>query len=410
MEARRGASLSSLACSTVERMATLPQAASTSPSQESFLASARTLGALITSETIVLEREGRLLHAVWLPPGKSTPPRVRFTTLAGPLAQPPVIGPLPAPSGGPFRAGTHARIESPAPLTLRFESKLDRIGKWLRINRETQTGDPSFDDRVYLESEAPDALVLAALVDRGTRAGVVACLTLGCASLTLDDAGYLGAEIALTNEASVAPESIATVLDTLAATAEGIPPLQGRGHHRSRVGVIPTIAVLGTLLSWPLFYLVDWIWEPLGSDLYATAMLGGLLLWVLLLPILFITLRGRSVSLRDFLMSAIFLALGLPLGGADLLLTLNGLLDSSAPSAHVTQVKKRRHTTGRNSSSHVTLDSWHEGEQTIEIKIGDSLYDELPPGQAVTVMTRRGFLGWERITAITPSTSRQTSR
>ena len=410
MEALRGATLSPLACSTLERMATLPQAPSAPPSQESFLETARTLGALITSETIVLEREGRRLHAAWLPPGKSTPPRVRFTTLAGPLAQPPVIGPLPAPIGGPFRDGTKARIESPAPLTLRFESKLDRIGKWLRINRETQTGDPAFDDRVYLESEAPDALVLAALVDRGTRAGVVACLTLGCASLTLDDQGYLGAEVALTNEASVAPESITTVLDTLAATAEGIPPLQGRGHHRSRVGVIPTIAVLGTLLSWPLFYLVDWLWEPLGSDLYETALLGGLALWVLLLPILFITLRGRSVSLRDFLMSAIFLALGLPLGGADLLLTLNGLLDRSAPSAHVTQVRSRRRTTGKNSSNHVKLDSWHEGEQTVEIKIGDSLYDELPQGQAVTVTTRRGYLGWERITAIVPSTSQQTSR
>ncbi len=131
--------------------------------------------------------------------------------------------PLAAPSGGPFRDGTQARIESPAPLTLRFETRVDRLGKWLRINRETQTGDPAFDDRVYLESEAPDALVLAALVDRGTRAGVVTCLTLGCTSLTLDDAGYLGAEIALTNEATVAPESISTVLDTLAATAEGIP-------------------------------------------------------------------------------------------------------------------------------------------------------------------------------------------
>ena len=410
MEARCGATLSPLDCSILERMATLPQGPSAPPSQESFLETARTLGALITSEAIVLEREGRRFYAAWLPPGKGTPPRVRFTTLAGPLAQPPVLGPLPAPIGGPFRSEARPRIESPAPLTLRFESKTDRVGKRLRLNRETQTGDAAFDERVYLESDAPDALVLATLVDPATRAGVVTCLTLGCKELTLDDEGYLGAELELTSEARVAPESISTLLDALASTAEGIPPLQGRGHHRSRVRVIPTAAVVVTLLSWLLFYLVDWLWEPIGSDLYTTAKLGGFVLWVLLLPVLFITLRGRSVSLRDFLTSAFLLALGLPLSAVDLLLTSNALLDSSEPSAHVTQVKSRYRTTGKNASNHVKLDSWREGEETIESKIGNRLYYELSQGQAVTVTTRRGYLGWERITAIVPSTSPQTSR
>jgi hypothetical protein len=378
-------------------------------SYELFLASARELGAAIGSEGIRFDRDGRSVSAVWSPPGKSTPPRIRFTTVAGPLAQPPALERAAATVGGPFRREARARIESPAPLTLRLETRLDRTGKSLRLNRETQTGDADFDERVYLESEAPDAVVLAVLVDPIMRAGVIKCLTLGCTSLTLDNEGNLRAELPLTIKGEIAPSLLARVLDTLGATAEAIPPLQGKGHHRSVPGLVPVIAVAFAILSWPLFYLVDWLWEPIGSDLYVTAALGGLALWVVNLPIFYFILRGRSISLRDLLTTGIALAIGFPLGGADLLLTLNGLLDTSAPMVHQTEVKSLRRTTGKNASSHVTLTSWRRGEETIEIEIGSSLYSTLSRGQALRVTTRRGSLGWERMTELSPATAPRTS-
>ena len=414
MKALRGATLPSPVCSKVKGMGTPVRDAAArdaEPGLAMFLAAAKALGATVDGESTCFERDARRFSAAWITPGKDSPPRVRFATPAGPLARPPTLEARArsAPLGGPFRDEPYDRLESPAPLKLRLENKLDRTGKWLRINRETQTGDPAFDERIYLECEAPEALVLAALTSSTTRAGVLTCLTLGCTAIELDNDGNLVAELALTTKAMVAPTHLTSLLDALGAAAEAIPPLQGKGHHQSWAGFIPLLGGLGLIASWPLFYLVDWLWEPLGSDLYATAALGGLVLWVVSLPILFVILRGRSVSLRDFVISAIVAAIGFPLGGADLLLTLNGLLDSSAPEPHATMVVGLYQTTGKNSSSHLTLRSWHPGEATIAIKIGSSLYATLSRGESVTVTTRRGFLGWERVISIVPTTSPQTS-
>lgn len=391
-------------------MAAPPQApASTPPSYEMFLASARATRADIKPDGIGFLRDQRHFSAVWLPPGKSTPPRVRLTTPAGPLAQPLVTKNNAATGGGPFRGEARPRIESPAPLTLRSEKKIDRTGKRLGLNRETQTGDAGFDQLVYLESEAPDALVLAALSDPITRAGVMKCLELGASEIVLDQTGNLGALLPLTSADQITPARLEAMLDALGAAAEAIPPLQGEGGHRSSASMISTVAVLGTLAAWPLFYLVEWLWSPIQSDLYQTATFGGLALWLVSIPILALVLRGRATSLRDLATSAIALAFGFPLVGVDLLLTLNAVLDGSRPEAHATQVTNLRRRTGKNSAYFVTVPSWHPGEATIEIQISSGVYSALASNQRVVVTTRKGFFGWERMTSITPVTEPQTS-
>jgi hypothetical protein len=390
-------------------MATPPQAASAVPSHELFLARARAIGAEITDAKIHVDRDQRRFVLAWTAARKSTPPNLLITTPAGPLAQPPVIKGAAAPVVGPFRGAARPRITSPAPLTLRLETGFDRTGKSLRINRETQTGDAVFDERIYVESEASDALVLAALADPITRANVMACLDLGCASLKLDDAGNLGAELPLTREDLLAPEGLTRLLDTLGAAAEAIPPLQGSGHHRTLAGMLPTIAVIGTFLSWPLFYLADWLWEPIDYDLYPTAALGGAALWVVSLPFLVWILRGRSVSLRDLVICVAALAIGLPLGGTDLLLIVNGAFDTSTPVVYETQVLSLRRTSGKHSTYHVTVASWRPGKEALEIPIWSSLYAKLTAREAVRVTTRRGLLGWERMTEMVPSTAPRTS-
>jgi hypothetical protein len=391
-------------------MATSPTApAASPPSYEAFLTSARALGAVINGTGIRFDRTGRTVTAAWRSPGKSTPPGVRFTTKAGPHAQPPERNSAAATGGGPFRGVlAPARIESPAPLTLRLETELDRTGKTMRINRETQTGDPEFDEKVYLESEAPDAVVLAALVDPSMRAGVLKCLALGCTSLLLDADGDLSVEVPLASEASTAPDGLSLVLDALCSTAEAVPPLQGKGRYHSLAAKVSPISVVGALVSVPLFFLVDWLWKPLESDLYWSAALGGIAIWIVTLPILFLFLRGRSTSLRDLLTSGIFLAFGLPLGAADALLTLNGLLDTAPAEVHTTRVSSRYRTTGKYSGNYVLLAPWHLGGETVKLNVG-TLYDQLGTGQEVSVTTRRGFLGWERLTSIAPATAPQTS-
>ncbi len=379
------------------------------PSYELFHERVRAIGAEITDAKIHVDRDQRRFVLAWTGPRKSTPPKLLITTPAGPLAQPPVIKRAAAPVVGPFRGAARPRITSPAPLILRLETQIDRTGKSLRINRETQTGDAVFDERIYVESEASDALVLAALAAPITRASVMACLDHGCTSLTLDDAGNLGAELPLPREDLLAPDGLTTLLDTLGAAAEAIPPLQGSSHDRTLAGVLPGFALLGTFLSWPLFYLADWLWEPIDHDLYSTAALGGVALWIISLPFLVWILRGRSVSLRDLVICVVALAIGLPLGGTDLLLFVNGALDTSTPVVYETQVMSLRRTSGKNSTYHVTVDSWRPGKETLEIPVGRGLYARLTAREAVRVTTRRGLLGWERMTEMVPSTAPRTS-
>ncbi len=369
----------------------------------------RALGATLKGTTAELRRGERRLTVVWTGPIKNAPPSLAITTLAGPNAEPQVNTPAPALRAGPFRGAPRARVKSPAPLLLRAETRIDRAGKSLRINRETQTGDAAFDAGVYLESEAEDSLVLAVLAEPAMRAGVIACLTLGATSVTLDEEGDLGIELPLPHNELIEPARLTAALDALAATAEAIPRLQRSHPARGFAGTLTTVAVLTAFLSLPLFAVCDRLWEPMGSDLYASVGVGGLVLWIVALPVLYFTLRGRSVSLRQLAFCAVSLAIALPLGGTDLVLVLNGLLDTSSPIVHPTRVLHLYKLSGKSPSYNVIVASWHADTETIKFAIDSSVWSTLSEGEEIMVTTTGGFLGWERLVRVAPVTERRTS-
>jgi hypothetical protein len=379
--------------------------ASATPSSDDFEAAVRALGGVVRDTRCHVDRDGRRFTMKWTSRRKNTPPRVTITTPAGPLAQPQAshaaTSTKAAAEMGPFRGAPSPRIPSPAPLTLRLETRVDRAGKFLRINRETQTGDASFDERIYLESDAADPVVLAALVDPGLRTNVVKCLELGSTVVTLDLEGNLCVERPLPETKLLQAAQLTPLLDALSAAAEAIPPLVAARPVRTFGAKVTTACFVGAILTVPVYFLCNWPWEALRSDLYTSSVLAGLTLWIVSLPILAVVLRGRSVSLRDLVTCAGALLLGLPLGATDLMLTVNGLFDTSAPIAHETRVTHLRFTSGKNTSYYVTFGSWHPGEATIELNIGSSLYYTLAEGTTLSVTTSQGALGWERLRGIT---------
>ncbi len=394
--------------------ASQPRYTSSPPSNEAFLSSVRALGATEDGGWWHLDREGRRFSLRWTSPQKNTPPAVEITTKAGPLAQPQesleASSTATAPKEmGPFRSAPSPRIPSPAPLKLRLETGVDRAGKFLRINREMQTGDAAFDERVYVESSAADAVVLAALADPALRTNAVKCLEQGATAITLQREGDLHVARPLPHAELVAHAQLVPLIDALGAAAEAIPPLVATPKVRTFAGVFTLVVVLAALLSWPLFYVCDGLWEPLQSDIYASSVAGGILLWIFSLPILVLILRGRSESLRDVVFCALALAFALPLGGTDLMLTLNGLLDTSAPVPHATIATHMRQTSGKHTSYFVTVPSWHPGEAEIEITISSSVFFRLAVAMDITVTTSPGFLGWERLLEIRPTSEPRTS-
>jgi hypothetical protein len=374
--------------------------------RDDFYASALALGANPDDDPCHFNRNGRRFVLKWRGAGKNTPPTIEISTDAGPLGQPQATHAATKTAKttdqGPFRAAPSTRIPSPAPLTLRLETRVDRAGKSLRINRETQTGDAAFDERVYLESDAPDAAVLAALVDPGLRANVVKSLELGAASVALDREGNLVVSRPLRQASLLALEQLTPLIDALGAAAEAIPPLVATRPARTLAGRLTIVAVVSAIVSLVLFFLVDWLWEPLGPDLYTTCAVIGFFLWFVALPILVFVLRGRSDSLRLLATSVIALAFALPIGATDLAIVVNGLFDRSTPIDHETRVTQMRKTSGKSTAYYITFDSWHPGEKTIETSVGSSLYYKLASGSTITVTTADGALRWERLIRITP--------
>jgi hypothetical protein len=379
---------------------------SATPSSDDFEAAVRALGGVVRDTGCHIDRDGRRFTIKWRSPGKNTPPRIEILTPAGPLAQPQAshaaTKTTKSAEMGPFRDAPSPRIQSPAPLTLRLETRVDRAGKFLRINRETQTGDAAFDARIYLESDAADPVVLAALVEPGLRTNVVKCLELGSSVVTLDLEGNLGVEHPLREAKLLHADHLTPLLDALGAAAEAIPPLVAARPIHTFGAKVTTACIVGAILTVPVYFLCNWPWEALRPDLYTSSVLAGLVLWMISLPILAVVLRGRSVSLRDLVTGAGTLLLGLPLGATDLMLIGNGLFDSSAPVAHETRVTNLRFTKGKNTSYYVTFGSWHPGEATIELNIGSSLYYKLAEGTTLSVTTSEGALGWERLRSIRP--------
>src|SRR6185369_6240753 len=58
-------------------------------------------------------------------------------------------------------------------IVFRRERALDKLGRWLFLNREVQTGDSAFDDQVYIETDEEDYLVKRTLEKEETRIAIL---------------------------------------------------------------------------------------------------------------------------------------------------------------------------------------------------------------------------------------------
>lgn len=89
------------------------------------------------------------------------------------------VEPATGSKGALIGADFHVRIANaffPATTMLTRESRLDRLGKRMRINREFQTGDAAFDERVYVDSPAQDGDLWRLLASQAVREAIVSML------------------------------------------------------------------------------------------------------------------------------------------------------------------------------------------------------------------------------------------
>lgn len=288
-------------------------------------------------------------------------------------------------------------------ITLRRENALDKAGKLTLINREVQTGDASFDDRVYVESDAPVEVVREALADARVRTGAAALLDAGYARVRLLAGTNVWAQKDAPATGDFEPRRIEWTATQLAGIAGAIPalPARERVSHRLALGnVLMWLGVVGMPLSVIWLMWVLRLWPVLDHLPYLLLVAVGFAGWALSLPVLVLILRGRSDSFPAFLRAAGGLLLLFPSALPALVGPTNALLDTSKPADRTGEVRRTSSTSSRGAHTYYVHVRFAGGNQAEKIRVDEKVWDGannlLARGTpaSLTVAVHEGLFGW----------------
>lgn len=277
-------------------------------------------------------------------------------------------------------------------IVLRRETKLDKLGKWILMNQEAQTGHQDFDPNVYVESDLADGAVRSALEPSQVRQLVLSILDLGFSHVILAPGVALVAQTRPAKLDHLNPTSLASATRALHELGTVLPHIPVPDKPPPIMTLRSTLLVLAyvlTVAALPVVFLTNGAWTPIDPHLYWSGVGLGLFLLFASMPFLGLLIRGHSNSLRVFIATTIPLILGLPLVGVAALVTLNGAFDSSKPEHHRCEVVGTRISSGKSTSYYVTLKSWRTGDEPIEFRVGQSVH---------RACASRSGTGWATVT------------
>jgi hypothetical protein len=209
-------------------------------------------------------------------------------------------------------------------VCLRKELDEDRESKARGITRELQTGDPAFDQQVFVESDEPDALLRRLLSDGKRRRAVITLLR--HSSVTF---GERGISIRVTEGKIFDPDWVRThVLTHLRAAAEG-PPLSPTGAatpNERTVEVLVIVAFGALLVAFVACVTIPWTRERFVLALAGTAI--GIVAFAPLRLLVLRGVRGHSRSQDQHVSASMSLMVLLVSVGAMAPLLLNAVVDA----------------------------------------------------------------------------------
>jgi hypothetical protein len=238
--------------------------------------------------------------------------------------------------GVALRATLQAKLTA-APVELRPETWVDRLGKRLRINREWRAGDAAFDDTIYVEADVPDATLARLFRSAELRAAIVAALApRAIPAVTITSDGALVVEVAASNlaRASAVLEAL-DALATVVCVLERVHRADGAGFRGEPLIVEPPLPSR-TIAGWASVLYVAAVWgatralsspPALGGRVLAVGLLAGLGAWVLHLFLAVAVFRGRSDSLWTVILLGSLLLVTFAGGGVSVATWWNAALD-----------------------------------------------------------------------------------
>lgn len=256
------------------------------------------------------------------------------------------------------------------------------------VSREVQTGDPRFDDAVYLESSMDDDAVRAPFASPAVREAVMS-LVGTCQSLVMDKTG-----VSVSVERDNAAFDVALLrgrLELLRVVAGAPRALAAREIPLSRAA---RTLKLVTYVAGPIGLLLTIVgglkYAPLAWTPILLALLAGLVLAALLFPVHAAVLRGRSTSHREITVARGSSLVFTPLLVLGSFLVVNGVLDTSPE----TRVPMRVVSTATDSDGDAHVEVVDSRGDTYRFKFGT--FDPAKE-KIVHVRLRQGALGvrWE---------------
>jgi hypothetical protein len=249
---------------------------------------------------------------------------------------------------------------APTPvILLRPETSTDKEGKARGINREVQVGDSTFDDRVYIESDAEDQAILRALPDE-VRSAVLRLFEKGASSV------LLGLHRAQFNVPTADRRNIFDPqhMEAVIAATRALARIPAISPH----AVVPNTGGNGTVLlsvlfsfaAVPLMIAALVVWPLCSIGLPFLAALVGFTAWWLSRSTFARSTAGHSRSYRRYLTSLGFTFFAFPAAAIAIAVTMNGALDHAAE-----RVRSGKITNVSSDDDGTTIDvRWDDGSST----------------------------------------------
>lgn len=270
----------------------------------------------------------------------------------------------------------------------RRENSDDVSAKERAIVRELQTGDETFDQAVYIESDADDADLRVLLAAPAVRRAITAALV-RCDEIIVSEGGVSAKD--RERPKCYSPSAVRDILTPIRVIA-GAPrsarptPEAPRTLGRSVVSSVYVFAPIGVFMIW-LGYQT---YEPISSpELIIKGGFVGILFAALLQPLLTRLVRGRSTSHRELVPIRAISFIGLTVFGAGLAICLNGALDKSAERVETTPVTS------------ISYDEEHPKRSTLHLRSPSGVLEitvddpgrAIPVGAPVELFLRNGAFG-----------------
>ena len=310
-------------------------------------------------------------QAVHTPKGKNTPPSLAIT----------------------------APFVFPAPIIFSTESAMDRFGKAIGLASEVQTGDPLFDDAIYVNSPYPD-YASRMLSDPDNRRAIRRCFAAVPKLNRLECSREHSRFIISPAEANeISDDTIRELLAALPGLKQSVNRVEiSPSAFRENIGRVVIIAtVLWGVLGFIALGIGLAAFKCLDNGIFIPGLLGGLIAWGVWVLLCFGLLKGRSGALLPWLL-ALVIGLGdfaiLGIGTAHI---ANGVTATAPIVTHVVSVTGKYISRSKNSTSYyLEFQPWREGLDS-SISVSSSWYHAVENGSPLNIDSRMGGLGYEML-------------